>query len=185
MNKRIILGITGKAGSGKDTVANYLVRNHNFVKLHFADPLKDICRKLFRFSEEQLDGSAKENIDPRYGQSPRWIMQQVGTFFRNIYPSVWIDYLTHKIESLDNGTAALRIVVADVRYLNETTALLRFPDMSLIRIICPDNPKVLPVGCDEHSSETEQDEIRVKMNFMARYGDTAGLINSVKHWLSV
>ena len=37
----MIIGICGLIGSGKGTVADILVENHNFEKLSFADKLKD------------------------------------------------------------------------------------------------------------------------------------------------
>ena len=43
----MILGLVGFASSGKDTVADYLVRNHNFNRIAFADPLKDAASIIF------------------------------------------------------------------------------------------------------------------------------------------
>lgn len=53
-----IIGIVGKAGSGKDTVATYLVDNYGFKHLSLAEPIKDFSKKLFNFSNEQLWGSS-------------------------------------------------------------------------------------------------------------------------------
>jgi hypothetical protein len=61
----MIIGINGKARSGKDTVADFLVPNH-MVKVSFADPLKRVCMDLYSFSIEQLWGDLKEKPDPRY-----------------------------------------------------------------------------------------------------------------------
>lgn len=41
-----VLGITGFAGSGKSTVATYLVERHGFTRLSFAAPLKKMLRTL-------------------------------------------------------------------------------------------------------------------------------------------
>jgi hypothetical protein len=54
-----IIGITGKAGSGKDTVADILVREHGFVKVALADPMKRICRDVFQFTDQQLWGPSE------------------------------------------------------------------------------------------------------------------------------
>lgn len=64
----MIIGIAGRAGSGKDTVADLLVRDHRFVKIAFADPLKRICKKVFDFTDEQFWGpsSARNGPDKRY-----------------------------------------------------------------------------------------------------------------------
>jgi len=68
MWRLMIIGLCGVAGSGKDTVADFLVKNHGFVKVAFADPLKRICKDVFDFSDEQLWGpSEKRNAqDERY-----------------------------------------------------------------------------------------------------------------------
>lgn len=64
----VILGVCGQAGSGKDTVADMLVKEFGFVKLSFADPLKRICREVFAFSDRQLWGASefRNAPDPRY-----------------------------------------------------------------------------------------------------------------------
>lgn len=51
-----VVGICGNAGSGKDTVADYLVAHHKFIKVSFADPMKRFARHIFSFSEDQLWG---------------------------------------------------------------------------------------------------------------------------------
>lgn len=40
-----ILGVTGLAGCGKDTVAKYLVEKYNFDWFNFSDILRDECKK--------------------------------------------------------------------------------------------------------------------------------------------
>lgn len=41
-----IIGLTGYAQSGKDTVANYLVKTHGFTRIAFADPMREAMLKL-------------------------------------------------------------------------------------------------------------------------------------------
>lgn len=64
----MIVGISGLAGSGKDTCADFLVRDRGFAKVALADPLKRIAADVFDFSHEQLWGpSAMRNApDERY-----------------------------------------------------------------------------------------------------------------------
>lgn len=63
-----LIGVCGMAGSGKDTFADFLVRDHGWVKIALADPLKRFCQEVFDFSDEQLWGpSEKRNApDRRY-----------------------------------------------------------------------------------------------------------------------
>jgi hypothetical protein len=74
----MIVGIVGRTedsegnlcslGTGKDTVADLLVSNHEFVKVALADPMKRICATLYKFSYEQLWGpsQARNAVDKRY-----------------------------------------------------------------------------------------------------------------------
>jgi len=63
-----LLGMVGRAGSGKDTVADILVRDHGWVKVACADPLKRICRDVFALTDAQLWGPSglRDVPDHRY-----------------------------------------------------------------------------------------------------------------------
>jgi hypothetical protein len=105
-----IIGICGHAGSGKDTAADFLVKE-GYCKVSLADPLKRICADVFGFTKEQLWGPSENRNagDPRYPRtravhpgldhlepdllSPRVALQTLGTEFgRYCYDNVWIDY---------------------------------------------------------------------------------------------
>jgi hypothetical protein len=120
----MIIGITGKLGSGKTTVAEYIKKEFNFVEYSFATPLKEIG-KLFGFSNEQLYGTQedKECINESIGISARQFMQLFGTnLCRDILPSiipmkieysVWIDIFKRTYDKNKN------YVISDVRFENE------------------------------------------------------------------
>ncbi len=115
-----IIGLSGKAGSGKDTVARYLVEKYDFEAEWFAKPLKlYIGGAIFGLKHHQLWGKQedKEKIDPRYGLSPRQILQMAGMKLREIYPNIWVNKLFDNIVRLD------RVVIPDVRYVNEVEAI--------------------------------------------------------------
>ena len=71
----MLIGIVGKAGAGKDSIANHLIENYDFTRRAFADPLKQVVQRLFAMSDEQLWGDRKEDIDVRYGLTPRFLLQ--------------------------------------------------------------------------------------------------------------
>lgn len=50
----VIVCMSGKAGSGKDTVADYLVSKHGFVRTAFADPLRDIVQLVFVLDHDSV-----------------------------------------------------------------------------------------------------------------------------------
>ena len=58
-----IIALCGRRGAGKDFIANELVREHGFVNLKFAGPIKETLARLFSLSHEQIEGTEKEKID--------------------------------------------------------------------------------------------------------------------------
>lgn len=59
-----VLGISGFAGCGKDTLADHLVAEHGFTKLSLADPMKRLCQRIFSFTDEQLWGASQHREEP-------------------------------------------------------------------------------------------------------------------------
>ena len=69
-----IIGIAGRAGVGKSTVAEMLVRKFDFAAVSLADPLKRVAADLWGFSEKQLWGPSDErNLpDERWPKDHLW-----------------------------------------------------------------------------------------------------------------
>lgn len=137
--------IAGKAGSGKDTLADYLCAKHGYQKVALADPMKEFCQKLFGWTAEQLWGhsSLRNQEDPRWdGLTPREALQWLGTEWgRKCHPDVWVSYLLR--------TAPDRCVVSDIRYNNELQA---FREKGAYTVLLQGSSVPLVVGAD-HSSE--------------------------------
>jgi hypothetical protein len=71
--------ICGNAGSGKDTLASYMVKRgkqlgQNIGTIAQAAPLKDFGKTVFGFSDEQLYGPSqcRNGHDPRYDTDTAW-----------------------------------------------------------------------------------------------------------------
>ena len=47
--------LCGSSGSGKDTIADYLINKYDFVKLSFADCLKDVVSIIFNWDRKLLN----------------------------------------------------------------------------------------------------------------------------------
>ena len=152
--KRVVIGICGRARSGKDTVADDLKR-WGFCKIAFADKLKSVCGDLFDLKGYQLYGDLKETIDSRWEKSPRMILQHVGDIMRDVHENIWIDQVTRFI--YDKRKECTDFVVTDIRYYNELKAIrdLAGPEclVRIWNIQRPDAPEIH--GSNSHISETE------------------------------
>jgi hypothetical protein len=127
----MILGLTGRAGSGKDTVyhrLNALVRPTVVERRSFADPLKRSVAALFNISVWQLEEMKNDNVSfvECYGQaigekrefSIRSFLQRYGTeAHRDVFgEDFWLD------ATLPLGTTAPEdtlVVITDCRFANE------------------------------------------------------------------
>lgn len=69
----MLIAITGRARSGKDTTADLILKHRpRAQRIAFADPLKAFVREVFDFSDEQMHGALKETQDPRYLREEKW-----------------------------------------------------------------------------------------------------------------
>jgi hypothetical protein len=113
-----IVGITGVAGSGKDTAAGYLERQHHYHVFRFADPLKRAIESMFGLPSSIWDDRvAKEADIPWLGKSPRYLAQTLGTDWgrKLVSEDLWLLLLQRRLETHKDW----RIVVPDVRFDNE------------------------------------------------------------------
>lgn len=127
----MIIGISGLKGSGKDTIAAHMVNEFGFERYSFADPIKNACRHLFGFTDEQLWGSEKEVKDVFWGVTPRQVLQVMGTeLFQfdlikhipelgSIGRSFWVKVFERWYEN----NSEKNIVIPDVRFHHEVEIL--------------------------------------------------------------
>ena len=125
----MIIGITGRKKSGKDTIGDYLVNKHNYTRYGFADPLKEGIQRMFGFTNDQIWGDDKEMIDPFWGVSSREILQIAGTelfqfelpkyipAFQNIGRTIWVKRFEQWYK--ERYTTDRDVVVSDCRFLHE------------------------------------------------------------------
>lgn len=130
----MVIGLSGFAGSGKSTVAEYLVREHGFIRMSFASAVKDVTAAAFGWDRQRLEGATpqdrtwREHPDAfwsdRMGKpfTPRYALQYIGTdvFRSHVLSTIWADLIVNKIKQCDDST---KIVIDDVRFVNERTAL--------------------------------------------------------------
>ena len=117
----MLIGLFGKAHSGKDTAAMYMDTTHGFHRLAFADKLKKVAADIFMLRDEQLHGELKETVDERWNLTPRRILQFLGTEIgQQLYKNIWVEWTkmyTAKIRH-DFGSCE-PIVITDVRFIHE------------------------------------------------------------------
>lgn len=125
---RKIIGIAGLIGSGKDTVANHLIKEHNFQRIKFADKLKDGVAAIFEWPRELLEGDSDESREWRetpdefwskeLGEdiTPRFVLQKFGTEVRDgFHVHTWTILLKKTILQNPNTN----YVIPDVRFPHE------------------------------------------------------------------
>lgn len=163
---KLLIGLIGQAGSGKDTVARMLrdfwVRQRaEVVQLAFAAPVRDLAVTFLRgFGVRDPyrlvnDPELKNIVVDGVGMSPRRIMQTLGTDWAhpNAGRDVWIRAM--QIRLYDAVRAGMdHVVISDVRFELEAD-WVRLQGGVLWRI---DRPGVAPVL--GHVSETEMAQIR-------------------------
>ena len=142
-----LIGFAGRQGSGKDTCSDILVERHGYIKFAFADAVKLSCKNLFDLSDNQLWGTAKDIIDDRYGQSPRQLMQKLGTDFvrHMVRESFWIDKFAEWYADTDRD-----VVVSDVRFQDEVD-MIRKLGGRVFMVLRLSNQKL-----DSHCSEQSE-----------------------------
>ena len=121
----MIIGFMGKAGAGKTTAAQAAERFViNSVIKSFATPLKQAVKKLFLFSDEQVFGTYEQKaaIDPRWGVTPREVLQKIGTdcIREMLCKDFWVRRMEAEIEALDNAV----VIIDDVRFVDEAQMIL-------------------------------------------------------------
>ena len=68
----MLIGLVGLIGSGKDTVAEQLVKQHNFKRDSFAKSLKDATANIFGWDRALLEGHSKESREWREQPDRFW-----------------------------------------------------------------------------------------------------------------
>lgn len=155
-NNITIIGIAGKARSGKDTMGEYLL-NHlpKSITLSYAYPLKKEVATMLGLTIEQLNKYKNNNI-PYQGTNIRRMLQEVADAHRQKDPTYYIKKMNERITKyIEEGYC--NIIVTDVRYILEADELRRFGNQStkIIRVVRDS----ITIKESNHPSEQEVDSI--------------------------
>jgi hypothetical protein len=122
----MIIGLSGYAQSGKDTVAEYLVEHYGYRRVAFADPIRTA---LYRLNPKvtiadmvgvplstAVDGLGWENVKAD-SQDVRELLQRMGTEVgREMFGS---DFWVHQAFTNNKVFSDDKVVFTDVRFQNE------------------------------------------------------------------
>ena len=113
----MIIGITGVAGSGKDTVADYICRKYGYGKTSYASKLKQML--AVAGLPEPSNRDDKEKVVEGFNFTWREAAQKLGTeWARNLDKDFWVKSTMRQIDK-----DAL-VVISDVRFDNEAQAII-------------------------------------------------------------
>ena len=151
-----VICISGKAGSGKDTVAEILQQELiNFygdgvvhvLIIHYADLLKHILKSYF-------------NWDGKKDERGREMLQKIGTnVVRKADENFWVDFVAKFLKIFDPIWDIA--VIPDARFTNEIAVLSAEGfNVFAIRVSRNENPSQLTSEQKTHESETSLDNYK-------------------------
>jgi hypothetical protein len=151
----MIIGLSGYAQSGKDSVAKTLVEHYGFKRLAFADKIRDM---LYYLNPLVKDGFRVQGVVDAYGWDQAKVLfpeirkelQELGVSARtHLGSDVWV----HAV--LDQMVDGIDYVITDVRFENEAV-MIKEANGQLWRVKRPGVGAV-----NAHISESELDSYKV------------------------
>jgi hypothetical protein len=146
---KMIIGVCGFIGSGKDTIADYLTNFHGFRRESFAASLKDAVAGVFGWDRVMLEGRTKEAREWRERRddwwsnklgmeiTPRWVLQYWGTEVcrKGFHDDIWITSLENKLRNSRDD-----VVISDCRFPNEIKSIKSAGGI-VVRVVRGDEPE--------------------------------------------
>lgn len=130
-----VIGLVGRARVGKDTIVDYILSNYSiYTKVKLAQPIKDAVQVLYGFTSEQVEGSEKEIIDPKWNITPRQAMVQLTETMMGFMGH---DFFTRRLFEQYKNTP---IIISDIRYEHDIENIRSLGGIT-IKIERLNNPK--------------------------------------------
>ena len=189
-----IIALCGYKRSGKDTIANYLEKKNNYKHLKITYKLKECLKLLFNLNNNDLEIN-KEEINDKWGTSPRHMMQFIGTDIfqykiQELLPGIerkfWINsFLNNSLVSKLKKNDKFNIVISDLRFLHEYNELKKLNIPIIIIKVTNDNI-MIDENISLHISEKEflnipvNYEINNSKDLKYLYNQIDNIINNYK-----
>lgn len=120
----MIVGLTGYAQSGKDTLANILVEEYGYTRVAFADKIREFLYEVNPMVGCSPSGYLKDLVNlvgwDAAKQEPqvRRLLQDLGVGARKVFgEGFWVHQAMKTM--LDDPRPDMNYVITDVRFLNE------------------------------------------------------------------
>lgn len=162
----MIIGLTGYAQSGKDTVAKILVDQYGYTRIAFADKIRDFLYEtnpmydsiagepLFVKARVDRDGWEKAKQSPQI----RRLLQNSGVAARKVFgEGFWVHEAMKTM--LDDPRPDMNYVITDVRFINEAD-MIQANNGQMWRI-----KRMGVEAVNGHVSEHEMDKYKVDQIF--------------------
>ena len=155
------IGLVGYSQSGKDTVANILVKNYGYTRVAFADKIREFLYGLNPMVACSPTGYLQDLVNlvgwdvAKQEPQVRRLLQDLGNSARKtIDENVWVTL------ALGNIDVNQRVVITDVRFENEAM-MIKLMGGQLWRV------KRVGVGpVNDHVSESELEGYKVDQIFV-------------------
>ena len=135
----MIVGLVGRARSGKDTAARALTPEFTVKRL--AQPVKDACKALYGWTDYALESDAKELRHDFWGVSPRQTMVHITQKLRDYMGP---NFFTRRFFAEWDGKTP--IVIPDVRYASDVDTIHQMGGVTI---------KIVRRGVPIHEFESE------------------------------
>lgn len=191
----MIIGISGKIKSGKDTVAEILNRemDNKFKLSAYADPLKECCSLILGIPvEDMFKREVKEmNLGPEWdNMTVREFIQKFGTegCRQGVHENIWVNSMFARNKGVEN------LIITDVRFESEATDIKerggivirvdrpfyqRFPEHGVLCNL--DYPYELPLELKKHDPELYNKLTHISETELDRYdGFDYEILNDVE-----
>lgn len=153
----MIIGLSGYARSGKDTVAEILVNDYNFTRVAFADAIRDILYDMNVITACSPTGRVQDAVDrvgwdeAKQDTEVRRQLQNLGVAARkHMGEHIWVKTVLNKI--FENPYQDY--VITDVRFKNEAE-YVKSCEGHMWRVV---RPYVFAVN--DHISEVDLDDYK-------------------------
>ena len=167
----MIIGITGRAGAGKDTVADILKRTYPVATWAFAFPIKRMLNTILDVSiDAWKDREWKEAVLPSIGYSPRKLAQTLGTEWGReaLDENFWVRIAMAEAENFRFDYPTWDLAITDCRFENEADAI-RARGGVIWHVVRPGDADATK---SEHSSEAG---VKIRLEFDMVIVNNAGL----------